>query len=219
MLHNVEDMKLFSDETGYMIIIYLGATSSQNHNSHDQYIWTDQSHFQFLTNIVTPYASGVDIYTADTGHVKRIPFLHMDGSGKCVALLYFPLVMAWRVVSIPCDVKLNVSIYCSAMVKQSAIGYKTALSSIRIGFAENNFATIKKGRSCSKDDYYYYFYNTQWSIQWFQQDEICLRIIHCDSQSSCNYLSEVCKPHDIYIFPYKDAHSLTFNKSSHIAKF
>ena len=195
-------MTLFSDETGYMIIIYLGATSNQNPNTPDQYIWTDQSHFQFLTNIVTPYALGVDIYTADTGHVKRITFPYMDGSGKYVALIYFPPVMSWKVVSILCDAQLNLSIYCSTVFKPSAAGYNTTLSNIRIGFSENNFAVINRGRYCSSDDYYYDDYNyTQpnpwW---WFQQDDICLRIHYCNDLMSCGVFNEVCKPHEMYFF-------------------
>ena len=212
---------LFSDEIGYMTIIYLGATSSQNPNSRDPYLWIDQSRFQFLTNIVTPYAPGVDMYTAGTGHVKTITFPHLDSSGQCVTLIYFPLVMAWGVVFIPCDVQLNVSIYCSAVVKPSTIGYNTKLSNIRIGFAENNFTTIDRGRYCSNDDYYYddYNYSQPYQWWWFQQDELCLRFHHCEHPRSCDAFSGVCKPHETYFFSYKDAHSSIFDNSSYIAKF
>ena len=154
----MEDMKGFGNETGYMTIVYLGATSNQKPNSRD-YIWIDQSSFQFLTKIATSIAPGVDIYTAGVVHVKRITFPYAEGSGECVALIYFPQVMTWRVVSIPCDAQLNVSLYCSAMVKQSTQVYNTTTSTICIGFAENNFRTIGKEQYCSNDDYRYDYDN------------------------------------------------------------
>ena len=216
LLDNMEDMKLFSHETGYMNIVYLGATSNQNPNSYDRYLWTDLSHFQFLADLAPQYAPNVDIYTTDTADVKRITFPYVDGSGKCVALIYFPHVMSRRVVSIPCDVQLNVSVYCSAMVTQNAPVYNTILSTIHIGFAENNFRTIGREQYCLKD-VDYDDYGDLNPLRWFQQHEICLQMHHCIA--NCDVLTEVCKPHQLYFFPYYDAHSLTIKNNSHIAKF
>ena len=215
LLDNIEDMMLFSDETGYMTIVYLGATSNQNPNNRDHYIWTDQSCFQFLVNIITLYAPSADIYRAGAEHVKRITLTHVDGCGKCVAVIYFPAVMSWRIVSVPCDVQLNVSLYCSAVMTHSTPVYNTTLSTIRIGFAENNFRRIEKGRYYSHE--YYDDYGEQQPLWWFQQHEICLRIEHC--VDSMNALNESCKPHKIYLFPYNDAHSSILHNGSLAAKF
>ena len=206
VLDTMEDMKVFGNETGYMTIVYLGATSNQKPNS-CEYIWIDKSSFHFLTNIATPIGPGVDIYTAGVVHVKRITFPY--------TLIYHPQVMSLRIVSMPCDTQLNVSLYCSTMVKQGTQVYNTTMSTIRIGFAENNFRTIGKGRYCSNNSIHVYG-DPLW---WFQQHDICLRLHHCYFLKSCEVLNEVCKPHKLYLFPYNDAHSSIFNKKSHIAKF
>ena len=97
------------------------------------------------------------------------------------------------------------------------------MSTIHIGFAKNNFRTIEKRRYCSNDYYGYDDYGHVLSLLWFQQHDICLRIHQGIDLVNCYKwrcdLKTVCKPHEKYLFPYNDAHSLTHNKNSLIAKF
>ena len=125
-----------------MHIMYLGATTNHKPNSHDYYVWTDQSRFNFLTDVIETYDPSASIYKAGAGLTRRIIFPYADGSGECVAMIYSPPVLSWRVVSIPCNVLLNVSLYCS-FKEQSALVYNTTLSSFHIGF-EENFRTVQR---------------------------------------------------------------------------
>ena len=220
LLDAMEDVELFSDETDYMTLVYLGATTNHNPSGSDRYIWTDNSRLNFLTDNVEIYAHAADIYKAGKGLVRRTMFQRMDGSGKCVAVSYSATVMEWKVVSLPCNVHLNVSLYCSARTTPKL--YNTTLSTIHIGFAESNFRTIIKGQYCSNEDFGDYDYSDPDLLWWFQQQEMCLRIQQCNALNGlkpCEKLHTVCEPHEIYFFPFEEAHTLTFNQSSHIAKF
>ena len=205
LLDSAEDMKLFSKETDYLTIIYLGATINQSLNSSDHYVWTDQSRSNFLENAYNIYSLSVDVYNASTQLSRRIMFPYKYGSGRCIALMYYPPVFAWKSVSIPCNVSLNVSLYCSFKEKDPKV-YNETLSTLRIGLAKNSFTTIEKGRYCSSD--------YEDGIHWFQQEKTCLHTRRCPG-----FVTEYdcCHPYEYYDFQY-DTHS-TFDKSSNAAKF
>ena len=217
LLDSIEDLQLFSEETDYMHvhIIYLGATTNHKPNSHDYYVWTDESRFNFLTDVVEAYEPSTSMYKAGDDVIRRIIFPYADGSGECVAMIYSPSVLSLRVVSIPCNVSLNVSLYCS-FKEQSALVYNTTLSSFHIGFDEN-FRTVQKKRYCSdnKSDHHI--------GHWFQQDEICLSIIPYHSwygmDITYEILQAVCKPHQMPKFPFAEAKSINFNTSSYVTKY
>ena len=177
-------------------------------------MWTDQSRFNFLTDVVETYEPGAGIYKAGACLIRRIIFPYAEGSGECVALIYFPPVLSWMVVSIPCNVLVNVSLYCSFKERDTLV-YNTTLSSFQIGFAEN-FRTVQNQRYCSnnKSDHHI--------GHWFQQDEICLSIIPYQfwyKDTTCEILQTVCKPYQMYKFPLTEANSISFDKSSYVAKY
>ena len=202
-----------------MVIVYLGATIIHKPNGHDHYVWTDKSRLNFLTDIVETYEPGAGIYKPGSGLSRRIEFPYADGSGKCVTLIYFSPVLEGRAVSIPCNVSLNVSLYCSFNEK-STDGYNTRLSTFDIGFA-GNFRTVNKRQYCSnnKTDYL--------NGHWFQQDDICLRLsvfaiwpLYQISQMPCETLQEVCKPYDLYkISAITQMHPSTLYTNSNVGKY
>ena len=210
VLDSEEDMNLFHAETSYINLIYLGATSNHNPASRDHYTWTDQSHFNFLTDVVGTYAPQAEIYSEAT-LIRRIAFLNVSDSDKCVALVYFPLLPSQRVISLPCNVPFNVSLYCSGQTRLNNSEYNT-LSTMHIDIAENNFTMIKKGPFCSNDDD---------SIHWFQQDNVCLRVKKCHIKSVRSFQSfnKCCQLNQLYVFQSDDIQTRNIHDSSVVGRF
>ena len=208
ILESMEDIKLFSTKTGYMNVVYLGAKTNHNLNSHDHYVWTDQSRFNFLKNVVGMYAPQADIYHVEARLIKSITLPIMSGSGACVALVYFPLLSSWRVASLPCNVYFNVSLFCLFHTRHN-LAQNTTLSTLYISATENNFTAINKGRYCSNegDD----------DVHWFQQDEICLHIRKCGQLSTTEY--ECCELQRPYVFQPGDTQSGAINNKSVVGRF
>ena len=209
VLDSEEDVGLFHAETGYMTLIYLGVTTNHDSASPDHYTWTDQSHLNFLTDVVGIYAPQAETYSAETGLIKNITLSNISTFGKCVALVYFPLLPSWKVVTLPCDVPFNVSLYCSGKVKHNNVEYNTTSSTIHIDTAGNNFIMINKDHYCSNDND---------GIHWFQQDKVCLRVDRCLHKSFHNYY-KCCEPHQLYVFQTDDAQSGKINDSSITGRF
>ena len=211
VLDSEEDMNLFHAEKSYINLIYLGATTNHNPASRDHYTWTDQSHFNFLTDVVGTYAPQAEIYSEAT-LIRRIAFSDVNGSDKCIAFVYFPLLPSWRIVSMPCDVPFNVSLYCSGQTRLNNSEYNTTLSSTRIEIAENKFTMIKTGPFCSNDD----------GIHWFQQDNVCLRVSQCDIKSvvkSVQNFNECCQLNQLYVFQSDDIQTRNIHDNSVVGRF
>ena len=205
VLESEDDMKLFSADTGYLNVVYLNDTTNHNPYSQEHYIQT------FLTNADGTYVPQADVYRSEIGLVKRITFSDMSVSSKCTAFVHIPLLSSWRVVSLPCNIPFNVSLYCSRQAHHKTVQHSqhSTTSTIHIHTAENNFTRIKKGRHCSNEE--------DSDYHWFQQDETCLHI------RKCNYFFETerncCGLHRPYVFPPGSSMPGAINKTSLVTRF